>query len=88
MSKIHKAFIIQFIIPSISQQVPALDVPVILPFRPCNNLHLLRVRNARVLSKRRRPNATVQLLLRLEVVQHLLIVDGAGADHPDVRLGL
>jgi hypothetical protein len=45
------------------------------------------VRNARVLSKRRRPDATVQLLLRLEVVQHLLIVDGTRADHPDVRFG-
>lgn len=46
------------------------------------------MRNAGVLSKRSRPEATVQLLLRLEVVQHLLIVNGTRADHPDVRLGL
>lgn len=45
------------------------------------------MRNTRVLSKRRRPDTTVQLLLRLQAVQHLLIVNRTRADHSDMRLG-
>jgi len=49
-------------------------------------LHLLRVCNAWILSKRRRPETAVKLLLWLQVVQHLVVINGTSADHSDVRL--
>jgi len=54
---------------------------------PSNTLHFLLMRNPRILRKRLRPNTTIQLLLRLQPIQHILIVNGPRADHPDMRLG-
>jgi hypothetical protein len=45
-------------------------------------LHLIRMHNPRVLGKAARPVTTVQLLRRHHLLQHLVIVNRTGPNHP------